>query len=102
MVRRLATSGDRVDVINAAAGSGKTTALDAVTEAYTSSGVAVPGRRCRRRRACRGDAAETVRELRAKGKTGSLHCVHRLVDLAPAGGEVVSQRVQFSGGTLTN
>jgi len=43
MVRRLATSGDRVDAVNAAAGSGKTTALDAVTEAYTSSGVPVLG-----------------------------------------------------------
>ncbi len=43
MVRRLAMSGASVDVVNAAAGSGKTTALDAVTEAFMASGRPVLG-----------------------------------------------------------
>jgi hypothetical protein len=37
MVKRLTMSGDGIAVVNAAAGSGKTTALDAVSEAFTAA-----------------------------------------------------------------
>ncbi len=43
MVRSITTSGDAISVVNAAAGSGKTTALDAAAEAFTASGHAVLG-----------------------------------------------------------
>ncbi len=43
MVQRLALDGDVFSVVNAAAGSGKTTALDAVTEAFAASGHSVLG-----------------------------------------------------------
>jgi hypothetical protein len=43
MVRRLTTAGAGIEVVNAAAGSGKTTALDAVTDAFTAAGHPVLG-----------------------------------------------------------
>lgn len=43
MVKHIASGGDRVDVVNAAAGSGKTTALDAVAEAFNASARPVLG-----------------------------------------------------------
>ena len=43
LVRRITSGQDAVVVVNAAAGSGKTTALDAVTQAYAASGLPVLG-----------------------------------------------------------
>ena len=56
LVRQMATSGARVQLAIAPAGSGKTTAMSALTAAWTHSGGTVlgPGPLRRRRRACYG------------------------------------------------